>query len=204
MEFAEAAAARRTVRDFADRQVPEEIIHKALTLGLKAPSYNHLKEWHFILTGDESVRLAITQTEEMSSVLTEDTKNAFRDYEPLAKAMYLDALPKQKRMIMTAPGLLTVAFQPKTPVDKASRIYDLNGLASVWCCIENILLSLAEDDVFGVTFIPKDTAAVKKALGIPGVFEIACIIPFGYRADSAVVLPQKTVRLDTVLHHDTW
>ncbi|MFH1879312.1 MAG: hypothetical protein ABIK64_00800, partial [Bacillota bacterium] len=159
---------------------------------------------YFILTDDKAIRLAITQTEPMSSVITNDMQKAFRNYEILAKDMYLDAIPKQKKMILSAPGLLTVAYKPKTPVEQASSIYDLNGFASVWCCIENILLSFAEDNVFGVTFVPKHTAAVKKVLGIPGEYEIACIIPFGYKSDSAKVLPQKNVSLGNALHYNTW
>ena len=204
MEFSQVIAARRTIRDFAQQRVPEEIILKALSAGLKAPSYNHLKEWYFILTEDQAVRRKITQTETMYSAITEGMQAAYSDYETLAKTMYFDAIPKQKRMILSAPGLLTVVYKPKTPVEQASRVYDLNGFASVWCCVENILLSFAEDSVFGVTFIPQNTAAVKQALGIPDAYEVACIIPFGYRSDSAKIIPQKDVALKDVVHHDTW
>ena len=68
---------------------------------------------------------------------------------PLAADMYLEAIPRQQRMILGAPGLAVVTYKPKTPVAEARRIYDLNCLASVWCCIENFLLALAEHQAIG-------------------------------------------------------
>jgi hypothetical protein len=84
------------------------------------------------------------------------------------------------------------------------RTYDLNCLASVWCCIENILLSLSERDVFGVTFIPQNTPAVKKVLNIPQELEVAAIIPFGYKAHDAKIIPQKEVMLEERIHINNW
>jgi len=118
--------------------------------------------------------------------------------------MYLDAVPKQKKMILSAPELLVVVYKPKTQVSVSKRVYDLNCLASVWCCIENILLSLAENDVHGVTFIPQNTCAIKKVLNIPEELEVAAIIPFGYQAADAKIYPQKEVNLVERLHIDIW
>jgi len=83
-------------------------------------------------------------------------------------------------------------------------VYDLNCLASVWCSIENILLSLAEGEVFGVTFIPQNTPAVKKVLNIPQELEVAAIIPFGYKAPDAKSFPQKEVQLESRLYINNW
>ncbi len=175
MELFEVINRRRTLRDFSQAEVPYEIIEKALKAGLKAPSYNHLKEWDFVLVKESNLRFALTQTEPMSESVTDEMKQQFENCDSLAKSMYLDAIPKQKKMILTAPELLVVIYKPKTQVAQSTRVYDLNCLASVWCCIENILLSLAENDVFGVTFIPQNTTAVKSALNIPQELEIAAI-----------------------------
>ncbi|AOT71204.1 nitroreductase family protein [Geosporobacter ferrireducens] len=204
MELSEVINRRRTVRDFSQNKVPFKIIEKALRTGLKAPSYNHLKEWDFILVREDRHRLALTRTEEMIEEITNELEQAFKDYENLAKDMYLDAIPKQKRMILTAPELLIVVYKPKTQVSESKKIYDLNCLASVWCCIENILLSLAEDDVFGVTFIPKNTPGIKKIFSIPQQLEVAAIIPFGYKASHAKIIPQKEIQLESKLHINTW
>jgi nitroreductase len=204
MELLEAINKRRTVRDFSKEEVPFEIIKKSLESGLKAPSYNHLKQWDFILVKDPNIRLALTQTEEMIDKVTDELKHNFEDHDSIAKDMYLDAIPKQKKMILTAPELLVVVYNPKTQVSESKRVYDLNCLASVWCCIENILLSLTENQVFGVTFIPKNTCEIKKILNVPQKLEIAAIIPFGYRDTNAKIIPQKEVLLESSLHFNIW
>lgn len=204
MDLLEAINRRRTVRDFSKADVPFEIIEKALKAGLKAPSYNHLKEWDFILVKEQNVRLALVQTEEMVEKVTDGLKQNLEGYDSLVKGMYLEAIPKQKKMILTAPELLVIVYKPKTQVSESKRVYDLNCLASVWCCIENILLSLAENEVFGVTFIPKNTPSIKNILNIPQELEVAAIIPFGYKDSNAKSIPQKEIQLESRLHISNW
>lgn len=202
MQLQEAIEKRRTVREFSVRPVSNRIIDKALAAGMKAPSYNHLRQWDFVLVNDPHIRLALTRTEPMKDELDERTKVLFEGYDSLAKDMYLYAIPKQKRMILTAPGLICVIYNPKTQIKDSQRIYDLNCLASVWCCIENILLSFAEEDVFGVTFIPQNTSKVKDVLGIPQNLEVAALVPFGYKAENCVEIPQKEIYLEKHKHID--
>jgi len=204
MEFKQVIDKRRTIREFSNEIVPNEIIAESLEAGLKAPSYNHLKQWDFIMVRDSKIRLALTQTEEMIEELSSDLLQAFENHDSLAKAMYLDAIPKQKRMILTAPELLVVVYKPKTLVKDSNRIYDLNCLASVWCCIENILLSLAEHEVLGVTFIPKNTDKVKDILAVPDELEVAAIIPFGYKTEDSKIIEQKEIDLKTRIHINVW
>ena len=204
IEFKQVINKRRTIREFSDEIIPDEIIMESLDCGLKAPSYNHLKQWDFIMVRDPKIRLALTQTEEMIEEVSSDLRQAFQDYESLAKEMYLDAIPKQKRMILTSPELLVVVYKPKTFVKDSHRIYDLNCLASVWCCIENILLSLAEHDVLGVTFIPKNTDKVKDILKVPNELEVAAIIPLGYKNKDSKIIKQKEIDLITRIHTNGW
>ncbi|MBC8061645.1 MAG: nitroreductase family protein [Clostridiaceae bacterium] len=204
MELIEVINQRRTVRDFSKEKVPYEIIEKTLEVGLKAPSYNHLKQWDFILVKEQNIRLALTKTEEMIESVTDELKQIFEKHDTLAKDMYLEAIPKQKKMILTAPELLVIVYKPKTQVGESKRVYDLNCLASVWCCIENILLSFAENQVYGVTFVPKNTSLVKRILNIPEELEVAAIIPFGYMQPNSKIITQKKVKLESRLHINNW
>jgi len=88
--------------------------------------------------------------------------------------------------------------------EKAKKIYDLNCLASIWTCIENFLLSLAEHNVYGVTFIPQNIELIKERLGIPNELEIASIIPIGYMADNAKALKQKNINIAERTHYERW
>ncbi len=204
MEFNDVILKRRSVRDFSDRKVSETLIEYAVNIAFKAPSYNHLRQWEFILVEDSDTKAALTRTEIMLEMLPPSVEEQLQSFEESARNMYREAIPKQKRMIMEAPHVAVVVFKPKTPVDKAVRIYDINCVASVWCCIENFLLALAEQDVFGVTFIPKNTPAVKKLLGIPEELEVAAIIPFGYRKEGAHDPVQAEIHPEKHIHFGFW
>jgi len=205
MEFYEVVDRRRTIRDFASTPVVPDAIQRALEAGLKAPTYNHLREWDFVLVHEPAIRLQLVQAEGLSDEYDiEGLQHSFEGHDPLAANMYLDAIPKQKRMLLAAPELLVVVFKPKTPVVDSRRVYDLNCLASVWCCIENILLALAAEGLYGVTYIPQNTPGIKAALGIPEHLEVAALIPFGHQTGQPRIPPQKGVDLAQKLHFDQW
>lgn len=78
MEFKTVINKRRTIREFSNELVPNEIIMESLDAGLKAPSYNHLKQWDFIMVRDPKIRLALTQTEEMIDKVSTNLIHAFK------------------------------------------------------------------------------------------------------------------------------
>ena len=205
MDFYRVVEKRRTVRDFAEKPVPKEKIARILDAGINAPSYNHLREWDFIFIRDAAIRLNIVLADKVREEYTvEELEKAFGNHEQHARDMYLEALPKQRRMLLSASELLIVTYKPKTSIPESRTIYDLNGLASVWCCIENILLAMAAEDLYGVTFVPQYPEKIKEILGIPTDREIATLLPFGYRGDTAKDVVQKHIDLKDRIHVDTW
>jgi nitroreductase len=205
MELRDAIEKRRTIRDFQNTEVPRNIIDYAIENAFKAPSYNHLREWDFIIIKNLESKLSLIHAENLDKTPSKvELKSVIEDEPAIMKEMYLDAIPKQKKMILNAPSVVVVVFKPKTKVIDANKIYDLNCLASVWTCIENFLLSLAEHDVFGVTYIPQNIEKVKERLRIPDNLEIAAIIPIGYRDNGAKVLEHKTIDISGRIHMDNW
>jgi len=205
MELKDAIEKRRTVRDFQNRIVPESILDYAIGNGFKAPTYNHQREWDFIVINKLETKLQLIEAEQLNKpVDSHKLEKIFENEESIMKAMYLDAIPKQHKMILEAPTVVVVVYRPKVRVEDAKRIYDLNCLASVWACIENLLLSLAEHEVYGVTFIPQHINVIKAKLGIPDKLEIACIIPVGYKAEGSGMLKQKSVNIYERMHKEKW
>lgn len=73
MEFYDAIKKRRTVREWSDRKVGEEVIKRIVEAGLAAPSNNHLREWDFIvLHSDEEKAAALKFVEEWSLKQSEE------------------------------------------------------------------------------------------------------------------------------------
>jgi nitroreductase len=205
MELRDAIEKRRTIRDFQNIEVPLDIINYAIENAFKAPSYNHLREWDFIIIKALESKLSLINAENLDKTPSKvELESVFENEAIIMKEMYLNAIPKQKKMILNAPSVIVVVFKPKTKVLDAKKIYDLNCLASVWTCIENFLLSLAEHDVFGVTYIPQNIETVKEKLRIPDNLEIAAIIPIGYKDNSAKILKQKTIDISGRIHKDNW
>lgn len=204
MAFKKVLKKRKTIRSFSKRPVNIDEIKDAIYDAFLAPTYNHSKEWYFILVNDLESKIRLTETENLKEQITEEIKSSFQDYDPSVREMYLDAIPKQKKMIIESATAIVIVYKPKTKVSEAKKIYDLNGLASVWCAIENLLLSLAEKDVFGVTFIPKNTSGVKKVLGIPEEYEVATIIPVGYKKEAIKELKPKEIEIENHIKFNTW
>lgn len=205
MNFEEVINKRRTIRDFRRDPIQPGIIRHAIENAFKAPSYNHAREWDFIIVENLETKLKLIESENLNkNINPEELNEIFKNEEPVKKEMYVDAIPKQKKMILDAPVVIIVAYKPKTKVEMATRVYDLNCLASVWACIENFLLSLTENNVFGVTYIPQHTETIKQRMGIPEQLEVAAIIPIGYKADNAKTLAQKEINIAERMHYEKW
>ena len=203
MDFYEAVDRRRTVREFRSKPIEEEKLLRVLAAGLKAPSHNHLREWEFILIRDFEQRkrvvdLGVTAQDYSEKEVQEATKT-MSDWE---KEAYLKALPVQRRMLMSSPELLIICFRMRKHLKDCRTLYDLNSYASVWACIENILLAMATEGLYGVTFMAHDTTPLKKMLGMPDDYEVATLIPIGYPKEHFV--KQKPVSLNEKMHYNRW
>lgn len=204
MDFYEVVEKRRTVREFQSKLVEEEKLLRVLAAGLKAPSHNHLREWEFILMKDFEQRKRVVDlgviAKDYSEEEIEEATKPMTDWE---KEAYLKALPVQRRMLMSSPDLLIVCFRMRKSFKECEILYELNNFASVWACIENILLAMAAEGLYGVTFIiPHETVPLKKMLGIPDDYEVTALIPIGYPQEYFV--KQKPVSLKEKIHYNKW
>lgn len=205
MTFYEVLNERRSVREFQSKPVEQEKLDRILEAGLKAPSHNHLREWEFVLLRNPKMRVKIVKEGVNAQDLTDGKalKDAVKDYEDdLQREMYLEALPVQQRMLLSSPELLVVCFRMKKRLDECRTLYELNSFASVWACIENILLAITAEGLGGVTYVPNDTSRLKAIMTIPDDYEVATLIPLGYSKPYAV--KQKPTLLGEKMHIDKW
>ncbi len=103
--------------------------------------------------------------------------------------MYLDAIPKQGSMLLTAGALVIPCFrQPEPLLGEKTNLHELNAFASIWAVLENILIAAASEGIFGVTKIvssPDESAHIHEALRIPPDYEVPCYLALGYPAENA-------------------
>ena len=53
MEFQNVIDKRRTTRQFSNRPVEKDKIQRIIEAGIKAPSFDHMRRWDFIVITDE-------------------------------------------------------------------------------------------------------------------------------------------------------
>jgi nitroreductase len=109
----------------------------------------------------------------------------------------------QEKMILTAPELLLVCFKIIRPLRSCETLFDLNCLASAWAAVENILLSMAAEGLYGVTMVPFKTEKLKQLLKIPEDYEVATFIPMGY-PNKEYEIKQIEVSSEDRIHIDEW
>jgi nitroreductase len=203
VDFYEAVEKRRTVREFLPMPVGPEKLLRIIAAGLKAPSHNHLREWEFILMSDFEKRRRVVELGVMAKDFSErevrKTTERMSDWE---RETYLKSLPIQRKMLLGSPELLIVCFKMRKAMKQCRTLYDLNCYASVWACIENILLAMAAEGLYGVTFMTDNTIRVKKMLGIPDDYEVATLIPIGY--PQPYFVKQKPIQLEERIHYNEW
>jgi nitroreductase len=204
MEFYDAVARRRTVREFEPRAVEESKLRRVLEAGLMAPSNGHQKYWEFILLRDpekrrEAVVNALKSRDLKDKPEIEKLVASFSNEE--LKDVYRRALPLQLTMMLTAPELLIVCYKMR-PLSEVKTLFQLNPRASVWMCIEDIMLALAAEGLYGCTYTPYEAEGLKTHLDIPAGYEIASVIPFGYPASMPAANEQEA--LEPRLHIDRW
>jgi len=208
MDFYGVVMARRTVRDFEDRPIPREVLERIVGAGLKAPSNNHMREWEFIVLSDPEARLNAIRMVRDSLGAAESTAiiDAWGLTDEGQRQMYLDAIPKQHRMLLTAGCLILPLFKQEGPLLKPDSLSALNGFASIWCCVENMLLAATAEGLSGVTRIPFDSeiAHLKQALGVPEGYEIACYLALGYPLKDRPQLRQTPADARQKIHYNRW
>ena len=207
MDVYEAIRARRTIRDFEDRQVGMGTIERIIDAGLKAPTNNHLRQWEFVIVNGKEERANLLRVENMTSRdECEQMLDGFGMTDEVQRNMYREAMPRQFSMLYNAGGLILPFFKIREPLLQPSSLSSLNDFASIWCCIENMLLAAASEGILGVTRIPmaEESEHIKTAVGHPENYVMPCYIALGYPAKNASVPAQKSICAKDKIHINIW
>lgn len=208
MDIYEAMASRKTIRDFTSQEVSRDLIKKIISAGFFAPTNNHMREWHFITLQDKTKRQELLQQliKPISTKGAIGIINRWQLTDESQRAMYIDGIPKQFSMLNDAGCLILPCYRQYTPLLKPKDLSALNNFASIWCCIENILVAAAAEGVYGVTRIPNEGEGkkLKQILNIPEDYEIPCYIALGYPAEGAKRAGQVDIKIEDRIHVDAW
>ena len=203
MEFYEAVSKRRTVREFSNQEVDFQIIKRILEAGNQAPTWNHSRNWSYILLrSDEEKEYAFEHAKKLAEKFdAEKYLNTPRPYPTtLAQKMYAYAMPRQYTMLKDAPYVVIPVFRCKEL--NGEYVSQLNPFSTIWCVIENIFLAATAEGLACSMRIPlnEEHDIVKKKLKVPPTYRIPVFIGIGYADPNGVEVAQNVADLTKQLH----
>lgn len=166
-----------------------------------------MREWEFVIVNDKKERLRVLNLKDMTSYEEcEKMMDSFNMTDSDQRGMYHIAMPKQFSMLYNSGCLILPFFKLREPLMQPSCLSSLNEFASIWCCIENILLAAAGEGLQGVTRIPMDEELkhIKKTINHPDAYAMSCYIALGYPKKDAKLPIQKTINVSSRIHINKW
>ena len=208
MDFYEVLEKRRTIRDFSDKKIENKIIEKILSAGLKAPTNDHLRNWEFVVvTEKEIIEKVLKQIPKAVSENQNTSEIESWGMEDIHQInMYKDAIPKQYAMLMQSECLILPFFKQTSPLLKPENLSALNDFASIWCCIENILLAASAENLGCALRIPYDdeTKNIFETIKHPKEYFMPCYLAIGYPLNEVKKIQQVKWKIEDKIHYNKW
>ena len=204
MDFYKVIEKRRTVRDFEPEEIPDEVIERVISAAMKAPTNDHMRDWHYIIVRDKAV------AEKLLSIIPkgitdEDMNKLIHDWnlsDSVQQECYRNAVPKQYRMLFDASAMIIPLLKQKTDILHPENASHLNGFASIWCSIENLFLAATAEGYACNLRIPlgDEEEHARKVLGFPDDYFMPCFIGIGRPKKEAATVRQNRVDLKERIH----
>ncbi len=204
MEFYEAVNNRKTVREFEDEPIPTQIIERIIAAAFKAPTNDHMRDWHFIIVRDKNVTAKLLDIIP-KGISDDDMEALIKDWnlsDNLQQECYRNAVPKQYRMLFEASAIIIPLLKQNTDILHPDNISHLNGFASIWCSIENIFLSATAEGYGCNLRVPlgNEEEYARDVLGFPNDYFMPCFIGIGKPKKGISPVKQKEICIKERIH----
>lgn len=210
MDFSTVVRTTPSVREFADEDLPDEVLHSILDLARFAPSGGNRQGWRVVVVRDEATRRQLRDLYQMSwreyAAHVAEGKVPFapgHDRHWHGPAVDIDAARSTPAPnpfgdhLDTVPALLVVAVDltQLAVLDNGLHRQSIVGGASIYPFCHNILLAARSKGYGGVmtTAICRQEEAVREVLGIPDPWAVASLIALGKPLRDITRLRRKPV-----------
>ncbi|MDY6820305.1 MAG: nitroreductase family protein [Deferribacterota bacterium] len=160
---------RRSIRNFIDKPIDENILEILKEAALRAPTSKNRKPWEFIFITEKDLCLKLSRAKPHGSAFL---KNA-----PLIIVVCAD--PEKSDVWIEDCSIASILLQ--------MTALDMN-VDSCWVQIRN---RKHDDEVWASQY-------VKSVLNIPAKYEVECMIGFGYRAESKEPIKYSDLPFDKI------
>lgn len=185
--------ARRSLRFFSDRAVPQAIMDRLILTAATAPSGAHKQPWTFCLVGDAAIKAQIkeaAEAEEYASYNGRMTEEWLRDLAPLGTDWH-------KEFLVTAPWLVVV-FKRNYDLVHGQKHKNYYVTESLGIACGLLLAAIQHAGLVALTHTPSPMDFLGKILGRPENERPFLLIPVGYPAQGATVPDLHRKPLDEV------
>lgn len=174
---------RRTVRHFADRPVPRQIIEDCIRTAGTAPSGAHRQPWHFVVVSNPALKRQIRTA-------AEEEEHDFYSYR--APADWLEALAPlgtdpNKPFLETAPYLIAIFVQRYSEATSGTIIKHYYAVESVGIATGILITALHHVGLATLTHTPNPMDFLTRILGRPRNERPFLLLVAGYPAADAMV-----------------
>lgn len=178
-DFYNLMDARRSVRDFSDKPVSQEVIAKIIQTASTAPSGAHKQPWTFVAIQNPNIKSEIrkaAEKEEYESYNNRMTDEWLKDLKPLGTDW-------EKPFLEIAPWLIVIFSQTTAP-DKSKHYYvqESCGIAAGF-----LISAIHQAGLSTLTHTPSPMNFLKKILNRPDNERPYLLLPVGYAAENCYV-----------------
>lgn len=163
MSFLTLAEKRRSVRKYADRDVPREVLDRCIEAARLAPSANNCQPWHFIIVDDPDLCGKISRAT-FSAVVS------FNKFTLDARAFAVVVTEKPNLITQIGGSIKNIQY----------------NLLDVGTAVENFCLHAADEGLGTCILGWFDERRIKELLGVPPRKRICLVLSIGYPEDDAV------------------
>ena len=189
---------RRTVREFSDRPVPEEIIINAIKAAGTAPNGANMQPWHFVVVSNPNTKKEIREA-------AEEEERVFyhhRASEEWLKALEPLGTDENKPFLEKAPYLIVVFLKKYTIDENDHRRKNYYTTESVGIATGILITALHLSGLVTLTHTPNPMRFLNTILGRPDHEKPFLILVTGYPDEKARVPTISKYELDQIATFD--
>ena len=182
---------RRTTRHFSSREVPKELIERAIMCGSTAPSGAHLQPWTFVAVSNQELKMKMREAAEI------EERKTYSERMPEAWQEVLEPLGTDavKKHMTDAPWIVVLFRQSKRIRSNGETGPTYYSTESCGIAAGMFIHAIHNMGLVTLTHTPSPMGFLRDILGRPDHEHAMLVLPVGYPAEDAMVpdISRKTL-----------
>lgn len=193
-DFYEFMDLRRSVREFSDKDVPEEIIRNIIKTASTAPSGAHKQPWTFCVVRNKTLKSklrALAEEEEKKNYEGRMSERWIKDLAPLGT-------DDVKEFIDIAPWVIVVMKKSYDLDENGTKTNNYYVNESVGIACGFLIAAIHNAGLVTLTHTPSPMNFIAKALNRPDIEKPYLLLPVGYPADACKIPDLKRKKYEEI------